>query len=510
MAAFSGPVGVAVKLLLLGIVNALAIWAAAILAGDDKWIALAVLVVATLALDAIYLVPRRTLPAKFLVPGTIFLLAFQVVPIAYTIQVAFTNYSTGHILSKSEAIEGIKENSLAQPEDGKTYALTPAFDENGELALLLVDEVSGKPYVGTQDGLEALPPGQVTITDGLITSASGYEPVTGERLFALDRELTGYRIPTTGSSAIRAEGIDFAVELEPTLRYDAQANTFTRITDGVVYRDNGRGSFVAANGEDLEPGWKTYVGFRNFDRILSDPIIRDPFLRVFAWTVSFAVLTVLLSFALGLFIAITLQKKIRFQRFYRTVLVVPYAIPSFLTILVWAALLNDDFGVVNRLLPGTIPWLFDPWWARVSVIFVSVWLTFPYFFLVSLGALQSIPQDLVEAARVDGAAAWQVFRRITFPLLLVAVAPLLIASFAFNFNNFNNIFLLTNGGPPAEDQPIAGATDILISYTYKLAFETGKGQDFALASGISIFIFFIVAAISAVAFWRARTLETIR
>ncbi|HJV29105.1 MAG TPA: ABC transporter permease subunit, partial [Gaiellaceae bacterium] len=186
-----------------------------------------------------------------------------------------------------------------------------------------------------------------------------------------------------------------------------------------------------------------------------------------------------------------------------------YAIPSFLTLLVWAGLLNDDFGVVNNILGTSIPWLFDPWWAKVSIIIVSLWLTFPYFFLVSLGALQSIPSELVEAARVDGAGPWQVFRRITLPLLLVAVAPLLIASFAFNFNNFNNIFLLTGGNPPTEDQSIAGATDILISYTYKLAFAAGKGTDYALASTISIFIFLIVALISTLAFWRSKSLEAL-
>ena len=81
-------------------------------------------------------------------------------------------------------------------------------------------------------------------------------------------------------------------------------------------------------------------------------------------------------------------------------------------------------------------------WPRIAVILVSVWLTTPYFFLVSLGALQSIPEELTEAARVDGGGALAIFRRVTLPLLLVAVAPLLIASFAFNFNNFNNIYLL--------------------------------------------------------------------
>jgi len=143
------------------------------------------------------------------------------------------------------------------------------------------------------------------------------------------------------------------------------------------------------------------------------------------------------------------------------------------------------------------------------VILVSVWLTVPYFFLVSLGALQSIPSELIEAAEVDGGGAWQVFRKITLPLLLVAVAPLMIASFAFNFNNFNNIYLLTGGGPALNDSPVAGATDILISYTYKIAFAAGKGQDYGLASAIAIFIFFTVGTISAISFSRTRALENL-
>ncbi|MBA3365064.1 MAG: ABC transporter permease subunit [Actinobacteria bacterium] len=511
MTAFSGPVGLAVKIVLLGIVNALALWAGVVLAGEGNWLAVGVLVLTTLAIDAIYLLRRGTLPLKFLIPGTIFLLAFQVVPIAYTINVAFTNYSTGHILSKSEAIEGINRNSLEPPADGKTYVMAPARDEDGELVLLLVDEADGSTFVGSPDGIEPLARETVRISpDGVIVDAHDYELVKGNALFTLDKELETYTVPTGGSSAIRPEGLEAALELKPSLRHDEAADTFTRVSDGQVFRDNGRGSFATAAGEELEPGWRTTIGLDNVRRVFQDPLVRDPFVRVFIWTLAFAVLTVGLSFFIGLFLAITLDKKIRFQRFYRTVLVVPYAIPAFLTILVWAGLLNDDFGVVNKLLHTSIPWLFDPTWAKVSVLLVALWLSFPYFFLVSLGALQSIPGELVEAARVDGAGAWQVFRKITLPLLLVAVAPLLIASFAFNFNNFNNIYLLTGGGPPSEDQSIAGATDILISYTYKLAFEAGKGQDYALAAAVSIFIFFIVATISGAAFWRSKALENVR
>jgi arabinogalactan oligomer/maltooligosaccharide transport system permease protein len=338
----------------------------------------------------------------------------------------------------------------------------------------------------------------------------GYTLIKGEELLGLDRALTAFTVPVDGGkAAVRPEGLDSAVTLQPTLRYDPATDTFTSLTDGTVYSDNGKGSFVSPAGVELEPGWRTRIGLQNFTSIFTDPLVRDPFVRVFIWTFVFAFSCVFLSFALGLFLAIALDKSaMRFQRTYRSLLVIPYAVPGFLSILVWGGLLNDDFGVVNNILNASIPWLFDPTWAKVSVILVSVWLTFPYFFLVSMGALQSIPGELIEAAKVDGGGALQIFRRVTLPLLLVAVAPLLIASFAFNFNNFNNIYLLTGGGPPADDQSVAGSTDILISYTYKLAFEAGKGNDYGLAAAVSIVIFFIVAAISGFSFWRSKSLET--
>jgi arabinogalactan oligomer/maltooligosaccharide transport system permease protein len=141
---------------------------------------------------------------------------------------------------------------------------------------------------------------------------------------------------------------------------------------------------------------------------------------------------------------------------------------------------------------------------------VNVWIGFPYWFLVCTAALQAVPEELTEAAKVDGGGPFQVFRRVTMPLLLVVTAPLMIASFAFNFNLFNNIYFLTEGGPYGVEQAVAGSTDILISYTYKLAFSTGQGAQYGLAAAVSIFIFFIVAAISAFSFWRTKSLETIR
>jgi arabinogalactan oligomer/maltooligosaccharide transport system permease protein len=509
-AGLSGTPGLVLKIALLSVMNGLAVWAAAVLAQDRKWIAVTVLVVATLAINAAYF-SRRALPLKFLIPGVLLMLAFQFVPIVYLVDISLTKYATGHILTKTEAIASIKSNSLSPPANGKAYLMAPARDDSGKLVLLLVDEDSGATFVGTRESLKPLAKDDVTAGADGITGATGYTLVKGNELFTLDRQLSSYTIPTSGSAAIRPEGLDSAVELQPSLRFDKQGDRFVRIADGVVFKDNHKGSYIAASGEELEPGWKANVGFDNFSRIIHSPLIRKPFLRVFVWTFVFAALAVLLSFAMGLFLAVALDKQgMRFQKMYRSLLIMPYAIPGFLSLLVWQGLLNDDFGVVNRVFHTNIPWLFDGTWAKVSVIMVSIWLTFPYFFLVSMGALQSIPSELREAARVDGGGAWQVFRKVTLPLLLIVVGPLIIASFAFNFNNFGNIYLLTGGGPATNDQTTAGATDILISYTYKLAFASGKGQDYGLAAAIALIIFFIVASISAFTFWKSKALESVQ
>jgi arabinogalactan oligomer/maltooligosaccharide transport system permease protein len=518
IAFFSGGVGLVVKITLLALANALAVWALYVLVSHHRWPAAAVVALATAVVDVLYLVPHDwSLPAKFLIPGTIFLIGFQIVPIVYTIDVAFSNYSTGHILTKSQAISTIEVNSLQPPPNGRQFDMAPARDSSGKLVLLLHDESSGKVYVGTPKGLTELSKATVKLSSGQPVAAKGYKIITGSALFSLDAQLRTYKVPTRGESALEPQGTTVAVELEPTLRYHAQKNRFVRISDGAVFRDNGEGSFVHGK-EELEPGWKTHVGFKNFGRILHDPLVRSPFLSIFAWTFAFAAACVLFSFAIGLFLAIALDKRgMRLQRTYRSVLVIPYAIPPFLSLLVWAGLLNDDFGVVNRIFHTHVPWLFGgnvfSWlpfisWPRIAVVLVSVWLTTPYFFLVSLGALQSIPDELTEAARVDGGGAWQIFRRVTLPLLLVATAPLMIASFAFNFNNFNNVYLLTGGGPYNSTSSIAGNTDILISYTYKLAIASGKGSDYGLASAVGIIIFFIVAGISGVSFWRSKSLES--
>ena len=196
--------------------------------------------------------------------------------------------------------------------------------QDGHLVLLLHDDASGAVYVGSKSGLKPLPKSDVTVADtGQPSAAKGYTLIKGAELFTLDAQLRALTVPTTGDAAIQAQGVSQAVELEPTLRYDPQRNVFVRISDGQVFKDNRKGSFVSGK-EELEPGWKAYIGFHNFGKLVNNSLYRTPFIKVFVWTFVYATLTVFISFAVGLFLAITLDKPgLRFQRWYRSAIIIP-------------------------------------------------------------------------------------------------------------------------------------------------------------------------------------------
>jgi maltose/maltodextrin transport system permease protein len=166
---------------------------------------------------------------------------------------------------------------------------------------------------------------------------------------------------------------------------------------------------------------------------------------------------------------------LRGRSVYRVLLILPYAVPAFISILIFNGLFNQSFGEINMVLNalfGLKPaWFSDPIMARVMVIAVNTWLGFPYMMILCMGLLKSIPEDLYEASAIDGAGPLYNFTKITLPLMIKPLTPLLIASFAFNFNNFVMIYLLTGGGPNmiGTTEP-AGYTDLLVSYTYRIAF----------------------------------------
>jgi ABC-type sugar transport system permease subunit len=306
---------------------------------------------------------------------------------------------------------------------------------------------------------------------------------------------------------------EFSVQM-PKYSYDEAAETMTDLETGMAYTVV-QGIFTSEKGEEIYPGYRVWVGFANYIRLITNPQISAPFARVFLWTIAFAVLSVALSFTLGLGLAMLLNDpRIRMRTLYRVLVIVPYAIPSFVTILVWRGMLNQNFGVINQMLmsffgsAGRVQWLENPWVAKAACLLVNLWLGYPYMMIVALGALQSIPHELYEASHVDGASRWQQFRKITLPMLLMPLAPLLIGSFAFNFNNFNLIYLLTQGRPAVPNTLTpAGATDILLSYTYRLSFEGQRGNQLGLACAVSVMIFLVIATISAINFRMTGTLE---
>lgn len=498
------------KILFLATVNALSLWALVQLVPEGAWMAVTFLVVATAAIDIVYFDRSRwSIPFKYLLPGTVFLLVFQMYPVVYTAYISTTNLGTGNILDKDAAIDQIVATSVGTTESDTSYVAQAAQDDEGTLGLILTDQSTDPPsiFIGTADGLTTISESDVTRDGDRILAAAGFTALTLGQAADFQQELAALQVPTD-EGVVRLRTFSRAALVEYRLQYDEAADEIVDTATDERYSPS-QGYFVAEDGSRLNPGWRVNVGFENYRRVFESEAIRGPFLRVFLWNWVFAAGTVLFGFALGLLLAITLDHPLlRGKRTYRALLIFPYAMPSFLTVLVWQGMMNKNFGIINDLTGLDTPWLTNPWMARVSVLIVSTWLTFPYFFLVSTGALQSIPSELTDAARVDGANGPQSFRHITLPLLLIALAPLMIASFAFNFNNFNVIYMLNRGGPPIPGAATpAGSTDILVSYTYRLAFESGRGQDLAFATAISILIFLHVAIFSAWSFRKTAKLE---
>ena len=512
-----GTKALILKYVLLALLDAVALWSLTILLGRGSTTPAIVLGVAVAVLNVLYLT-KRAVPAKYIVPGTITMLAFSVIPIVYTVYIAFTNYSNGHVYDKAAAIERITTDGYTDIQD---YLLALARDDKGELVYLLAKQnidtgMIEESLIGRPTGIEPLPQPLVFDEENFVLVVPNGFTAVPDGDPSVNPDADFFKINLDDGSYIVADSYTTAWQRKTRYSYDEGKNQILDVENNIAYKDNGRGSFATddktAEVAMLEPGWIAPVGFDNFTRVVTDDNIRGPFIRVFIWTVIFALMTVLMTFALGLALALLFNDPtMRGRKIYRSLLVIPYAIPGLLSILVWAGLLNDKFGPINQTFGWTIPWLQDPTWAKVAVLIVNLWLGFPYMFLVCTGALQSVPNELKEAAQVDGATKRQTLRQVVMPLLLVAVGPLLVSSFAFNFNNFNLIRLLTDGGPALnEAESIAGGTDILISYTYKLAFASGKGNDYGLASAISIAIFMIVGSISFWSFRRSKALENMQ
>ncbi|MCL6454591.1 MAG: sugar ABC transporter permease [Alicyclobacillus sp.] len=240
-------------------------------------------------------------------------------------------------------------------------------------------------------------------------------------------------------------------------------------------------------------GWKNYIELFSKNNPLS-----TAFVPTLVWTLVFTFLSTTLNYFVGLVLAVLVNDKaLREARLYRTLLIIPWAIPALISTLSWQGLLNQHYGQINALLHlfhiPAVPWLDTPLWARISVILVNLWLSFPYFMTVCLGALQSIPTEQYDSAAIDGTSAWQRFAYITFPNVWRVSLPMLIPAYSATFNNFNIIFLLTGGGPARASTQFAGYTDILASSSYKVALQFNR---YDLSATISVVLFVMIGLIS--------------
>ncbi|GAC1649033.1 MAG: hypothetical protein NVS4B8_22510 [Herpetosiphon sp.] len=252
-------------------------------------------------------------------------------------------------------------------------------------------------------------------------------------------------------------------------------------------------SFTNRNGPfRLAAGKYKLTGFENYRRLLGS--LTSDFYLVVGRTFVFTIVCVLSFFLFGLMLALILNNPaIRGKAVWRTLLIVPWAVPSYVTALIWKFFWNSEFGTINNSLKafglsGNIAWLQDPKLAFFAVVVVNLWMSFPFFTVIMLGSLQSIPSDIYEAADVDGASGWTQLTRLTLPLLRPAIMPAMILSSISTFQMFNTVWLITEGGPlTTVGRP--GATEFVMLYVYKQAFRSNL---FALSSAFGVLIFLLL------------------
>jgi maltose/maltodextrin transport system permease protein len=472
-------------------------------ATGQAWLAAAWLVAAGLGVYVYTARPAYTW--RYLFPGLAGMALFVVLPIAYTVRVGFTNYSSRNLLTFERATRYLLDETTAGEGPRYTFTLHP---DGGEFRLVFTprrdqEGAAAAPAFVTRSLalLAATPPALVEAVPLASGSFQPGEPLSLRDLITHREVLSRLKVRFPDGTQASMAGLREFAPLRPLYRQEADGRLVNQTTGEELRPDQKLGFYLTPAGEPVRPGFKVDVGVANYGRLVSDPEFRGPFLAIFAWTVIFALLTVLFTVAVGCTLAVVLNwEAIRFRVAYRTLLFLPYAVPGFISILVFRGLFNQNFGEINLILDqlfGIRPsWFADPLLAKVMILIVNTWLGYPYVMVLCTGLIKAIPADLYEASTVEGAGPLTNFFRITAPLIIKPLTPLLIASFAFNFNNFVLISLLTNGRPDFLNTRVpAGTTDILVSYTYRIAFQD-SGQDFGLAAAISTVVFFLVAVLS--------------
>ncbi len=451
-----------------------------------------------------------TVAARYLFPGLAALAVFVLFPLVLTLRLSTTNFSAANLLSLDRAGAYLTDQRTRDEGNTFEYTLTTQGDQlHIELRRESASDMP-EPVTWVTDAFDR---------SGAKQTVSARQAEVGTRAALSMAQTIGLRdtlkqlsIKLPDGTTLSYAGLRQFAALTPDWKPEPGGG-LTSFKSGESFNPNMQtGFFENASGAKLQPGFTVSVGMANYLKIVASEAIRGPFLSIFAWTCVFAGLTVLLSASLGLTLAVLLNwPALRGRALYRTLLFLPYAVPGFISILVFKGLFNQNFGEINMILSGLFgikpAWFADPILAKLMLLIVNVWLGYAYFMLLCSGMLQSISSDLYEASALSGAGPWVNFTRITIPQIIGPLTPLLIAAFAFNFNNFVLVALLTDGRPDFLNTTVpAGTTDILVSYTYRIAFKDA-GADFGLAAAISTLIFAMVALMALTQLKASRTVK---
>jgi len=463
-------------------------------------LAFALLTILLTALALYIFGSKKTYAHRYIYPGIAGMILFILFPLAYTIGLAFTNYSAKNQLSFDRAQSVLVDQTY---QSGESYPFNLYKTENGHRIVV-------------SDGDQLLATKAVNFADlkDLTLELAPVPEVTGEKekiksIIKNRAKITSLDLRKPDGKNIRMSSLRKFASIAPLYTVQADGETMINNKTGETLKPNMEVGFYqpvdengAFIGNTISPGFVVKIGTANFERVYKDDGIKEPFISIFIWTVAFSAISVGLTLVIGLVLASVVQwEALKGRAIYRVLLILPYAVPSFISILIFKGLFNQSFGEINMVLQaifGISPsWFSDPILAKLMVVIVNTWLGFPYMMILCMGLLKAIPDDLYEASSIDGAGPFKNFMNITVPLMIKPLTPLLIASFAFNFNNFVMIMLLTQGGPNmiGTSEP-AGYTDLLVSYTYRIAFEGSGGQDFGLASAIATLIFLLVGGLA--------------
>lgn len=458
---------------------------------------LALACLAILAFGAFVYTSLRAYSYRYLFPGLMATLVFVIFPIVYTFAISFTNYSSRNLLTFERAKQYFLEQTY-MVEGGQSYAFT--LHRDGRAFRVRLEDDLGVVFVSPP---LALYTGPITV-EAKVPAAGDpplAEPVDTKVLvgYLPNLKLVSFQLPN--GQLVSLTGLHQYGAVSKLYKANADGSLTNQQDKSVLTPNMKTGFFETSSGEQMIPGFTVEVGLSQYTKIFSDVSFSQPFFRIFVWTVTFAGLTVLFTFAVGVVLAVLMEwDALRGRAFYQTMFFIPYTVPAFISILIFKGLFNQNTGEINQILEmlaGIHPsWFSTPFLAKSMLLIVNTWLGFPYMMVISMGMIKAIPSDLYEASAIAGSGPLTNFFRITLPLIIKPVMPLLIASFAFNFNNVMLIALLTGGRPDFLDTKVpAGTTDLLVSFTYRIAFED-SGANFGLAAAISTVLFLMVTVLS--------------